>query len=162
MLSPTNLLAQHASEEQPIPQTIQDGLTVQIDYTLTVDGALVDSSKGRGPLSYVHGQNQIIPGLERRLTGLQIGEARQITVGPEEGYGPVDPNAFVEVSREQLPPEMTPEIGQVLQGTDQGGRPFRATINKVGEATVLLNLNHPLAGKTLLFDITVVDIRTTQ
>jgi FKBP-type peptidyl-prolyl cis-trans isomerase SlyD len=138
--------------------TVQEGTTVQLDYTLTVDGEVVDSSKGHGPLSYVHGQGQLIPGLEKQLVGLKAGDARSISVGPEEGYGLVDPEAFVEVSREQLPLDIAPEAGQALRGTGPDGRPFRATIFKVGSEKVTLDLNHPLAGKTLFFDITVVNV----
>ena len=162
LLSPMGLWAEQAAEEAQVAQTVQDGMTVQIDYTLTVDGEVVDSSVGRGPLRYVHGQGQIIPGLERQLTGLGVGDAGRVTVSPEEGYGSVDPEAFVEVSKEQLPPDMTPEVGQMLQGTDRNGRPFRAKIHEVGEDAVILDLNHPLAGKTLLFDVKVVEVSTAQ
>jgi FKBP-type peptidyl-prolyl cis-trans isomerase SlyD len=151
-----------ANEEVPMAPTVQEGTTVEIDYTLTVDGAVVDSSKGRAPLSYVHGQGQLIPGLEKQLIGLKAGDARSLTVSPEEGYGPVDPEAFVEVSREQLPPDLTPEVGLPLRGTGPDGRPFRATVYKVGSESVTLDLNHPLAGKTLSFDITVVTVSPAQ
>lgn len=147
-----------ANEGTPIVPTVQDGSTVQVDYTLTVEGKVVDSSKGHGPLSYVQGQGQLIPGLEKQLVGLKAGDTRAISVSPEEGYGPVDPEAFVEVSREQLPPDVTPEVGQALRGTGPDGRPFRATIFKVGSDKVTLNLNHPLAGKALSFDIAVVNV----
>ena len=143
-------------------QTVQDGTTVQLDYTLTVDGKVVDSSKGRTPLSYVQGQGQLVPGLEKQLVGLKAGDTRSVSVTPEEGYGPVDPEAFVEVSREQLPADITPEVGQALRGTGPDGRPFRATVFKVGSDKVTLDLNHPLAGKTLFFDVTVVSVSPGQ
>jgi len=156
--APATIPAIPANEGAQIAPTVQGGATVQLDYTLTVEGKVVDSSKGGSPLSYVQGQGQLIPGLEKQLVGLKAGDTRSITVAPEEGYGPVDPKAFVEVSRKQLPPDATPEIGQALRGTGPDGRPFRATIFKVGPESVTLDLNHPLAGKTLFFDITVVSV----
>ena len=92
---------------------IQTGATVQLDYTLTVDGQVVDSSQGRTPLSYVHGKGQIIPGLERELLGLHVGDAKDVTVQPEDGYGRVDPAAFITVSREQLPQDAPPAVGRM-------------------------------------------------
>ena len=148
------------STEAGMSEAIQDGRTVQIDYTLTVDGAVVDSSDGRGPLSYVQGQGQIIPGLERQLVGLHVGDAKEVTVGPDEGYGQMDPKALMEVPKTQLPPDLTPAVGMVLRGTNREGNPFRARIQNVESETVTLDLNHPLAGKTLQFKIKVVDVST--
>lgn len=137
---------------------IQNGNTVQIDYTLTVDGEIVDSSQGRGLLKYVQGEGQIIPGLERQLTGLNVGDSGDVTVSPEEGYGPVNAEAFIEVTREQLPEDVTPEVGMLLRGTSPEGEPFRAQVHKIEGDGITLDLNHPLAGKTLLFNVTVVSI----
>ena len=148
-------------KETPVAATVQNGATVQMDYTLTVDGKEMDSSKGRQPLSYVHGSGQIIPGLERELTGLHVGDEKAVTVKPEDGYGVVDPKATVDLPKTQLPPDLKPEVGQVLNGTDQSGRPVRAIILEVGKDTVKLDLNHPLAGKTLNFKVKVVDIKPT-
>ena len=145
-------------KETPAAGTIQDHMAVQLDYTLTADEAMVDSTEERGPFQYVHGQGQIIPGLERQLAGLRVGDAKEITVRPEEAYGPVDPSAFVDIPKGQLPPNITPAVGVILQGTDPAGKPFRATIQEIKEKAVTLNLNHPLAGKTLVFKVKVVDV----
>ena len=149
------------AKEAPVAATVAEGTTVKMDYTLTVDGKEMDSSKGREPLSYVQGKGQIIPGLERELTGLHVGDEKEVTVKPEDGYGMVDPKAFVDLPKTQLPQDMKPEVGLVLNGTDQNGRPIRAIIVEVGNETVKLNMNHPLAGKTLIFKIKVVDISRT-
>ena len=138
--------------------TIQDGSTVQIDYTLTVDGSVVDTSEGRAPLTYVQGRGQIIPGLERQLAGLKAGDAGTFTVEPADGYGTVDPKAFIAIERSQLPQDMTPEVGMMIQGQGPDGTPFRARIDKVAADSVTLDLNHPLAGKTLQFKIKVVGV----
>jgi FKBP-type peptidyl-prolyl cis-trans isomerase SlyD len=140
------------------PATIQDNMAVEMDYTLTVDGEVVDSSDGRGPFRYVHGKGQIVPGLERQLAGLSVGDSRQITVTPEEGYGAVDAEAFMEIPRTQMPPDAEPTIGQMLRGTDSNGQSFRATIHEIHDDTVTLDLNHPLAGKTLQFTVKVLTI----
>ncbi len=150
------------AEEGASMATIENGTTVEMDYTLTVDGEKVDSSEGRGPLKYVHGQNQIVPGLEEALTGLTQGDEKQVTVDPEGGYGPVQKEAIIEVPKGQLPPDLKPEVGQALQGQDREGRPFRAVVQAVADETVTLDLNHPLAGKTLNFDIKIVSVASAQ
>lgn len=155
---PAPKAADAPATEATLPPTIQDGSTVEIDYTLTVDGAVVDSNQGGKPLSYVQGRGQLIPGLERQLAGLSAGESRDVTVKPEDGYGRPDPDAFVTVSKAQLPAGVTPEIGMVLQGTGPEGQPFPARVHKVAEHDVTLDLNHPLAGKTLQFKVTVVTV----
>lgn len=137
---------------------IEENAVVQMDYVLTAEGEVVDKSPEGKPFQYVHGQGQIIPGLERQLTGLRVGDTKEITVTPEEGYGPVDPEAVVEIPKEQLPPTVTPGLGMVLSGVDPEGRPFRARIKSIQDTTVTLDLNHPLAGKTLLFKITIIAI----
>ncbi len=144
--------------EETSPVTISENAVVQMDYTLTAEGEVVDKSSEGQPFQYVHGQGQIIPGLERQLTGLRMGDTKEITVTPEEGYGPIDPEAVVEIPKEQLPKTVTPEVGMVLNGVDPEGRPFRARIKSIQDTTVTLDLNHPLAGKTLLFKIKVLTI----
>lgn len=138
--------------------SIQEGSIVQINYTLTVDGEVVDSSEDREPLSYTQGQDQIIPGLEKELIGLNVGDEKSVIVGPEEGYGTVDPKAFIEVPKDRLSPDVAPAIGMVLRGNDKDGQPFRATLSKIDDDSVTLDLNHPLAGKILNFQVKVVDI----
>lgn len=158
LLAPRALGAAPEAQEPPRTPAIQDGSTVQFDYTLTVDGQVVDASAGREPLRYVQGQGQIIPGLERQMAGLHAGDVRRFTVAPEDGYGIADPRAVMDVPRQQLPPNITPEVGQTLQGTSQDGQSFQAVIRSVGAESVQLDLNHPLAGKTLQFDVTVVTV----
>ena len=144
--------------EAGMREAIHDGSTVQIDYTLTVDGAVVDSSDGREPLKYVQGKGQIIPGLERQLAGLRVGDAGDFTVTPEDGYGSVNPKAFMEVKKDQLPKDVTPQVGMVLRGMGPDGNPFRARIHKIDQDAVTLDMNHPLAGKTLQFKVKVVGV----
>ena len=157
------------AEEAPSPAVqstaspaIEKDMSVQLEYTLTANGQVVDSTEGHGPFQYVQGKGQIIPGLERQLAGLHVGDQRDITVSPEEGYGAVDPSAFVDVPREQLPTSVAPKVGMVLRGTDPDGRQFQATIRELKDQTVTLDLNHPLAGKTLLFKVKVVGVSSAH
>lgn len=147
-----------AADEPAAPPVIADNMSVELDYTLTVDGAVIESTTGQAPLTYVQGHGQLIPGLERQLAGLKAGDSREITVTPEEGYGPVDPEAVVSVPRTQLPPDITPRVGLMLRGTKPDGQRFRATITEVQADTVMLDMNHPYAGKTLHFSVTIVKI----
>ncbi|MBI3997077.1 MAG: peptidylprolyl isomerase [Candidatus Omnitrophica bacterium] len=149
--------AQAWAEETP-KAAVQNNMDVGLEYTLTVDGAVVDTTEGKPAFHYIQGKGQIIPGLERQLVGLHIGDAKEITVTPEEGYGKFDPAAIVEVPKEQLPKDMTPAVGMALRGVNPDGKNFRAMVHEVKEKTVVLDLNHPLAGKTLNFKVKVVGI----
>ena len=142
---------------------IRDGATVYLEYVLRADGVVVDTTTERGPFRYVHGKGQIIRGLERQVAGLRVGEARQITVSPEEAYGALDPNGYVEVSKGQLPPGVTPRVGMRLRGVSLDGRAVDATVHALSsDATITLDLNHPLAGKTLVFTLHVVGISAAE
>ena len=138
---------------------IENGRVVEFDYTLTVDGEIVDSSKGRQPLKYNHGKGEIIPGLARQMEGMRAGDEKMIVVAPEEAYGIVDRNAFREIERSTLPANIKPEVGMILQMKAADGRAFPVRIAELKEKTVLADFNHPLAGKTLNFQVKVVSIQ---
>ncbi len=138
--------------------SISQGKTVSIEYTLKLeDKTVVDSNVGGGPLTFVHGSHQIIPGLEKALEGMKIGDIKEVTVKPEDGYGPMDVNALMEVNKEMIPPDSI-EIGNHLQGKDQSGKVFTARIAEIKDNSVVLDFNHPLAGKTLYFDVRILNI----
>lgn len=139
-----------------------DDLVVTIEYELTVDGEVLDSSAEEGPLEYLHGHENIISGLEKELTGMQAGESKKVIVAPEEGYGLVDPEAVLEIPREEFPDELPLEIGTELEMTDDEGDMLFAKILEVGKETVKLDTNHPLAGKTLYFEVKVVALRAAS
>ena len=155
-----HLYAEEPVAEEPItpPPIVQDEMGVGIEYTLTVEGAVVDSTEGRGAFHYVQGRQQIISGLERRLAGLQVGDRRYVVITPEDGYGEIDPEAFIEVPVSQLPTDISPEVGMVINGVDPDGRSFQGRVSEIRPGTVTLDLNHPLAGKLLNFAVTVVEI----
>jgi len=144
------------SEEKRV---IGDNDVVSLEYTLKVNGKVVDSSEGHGPIDFIQGQRQIIPGLEKELYGMAVGESKDVVVSPDEGYGEVNPEAFLDVPKSEFPPEIPLEPGVGIQLRDPGGQIFDAFIEEVGEDTVRLNFNHPLAGKELHFHVKVVGIR---
>ena len=152
-----------AAENDPQEQNIvKDGCVVTLEYTLSgEDGAVIESSKGKPPLKYTHGQHQIIPGLERELTGMKTGEEKSIKVTPEDGYGTVDPKAFREFPREKLPPEAL-KVGTVLTARTPDGQAIPVRVHEVKENIVVLDFNHPLAGKTLTFDVKVAEIQPAE
>jgi FKBP-type peptidyl-prolyl cis-trans isomerase SlyD len=142
--------------------TVQPGSAVSFDYTLTDEkGAVVDSSKGKTPMHYVHGKGQIIAGLERELAGMAVGAEKKVTVKPEDGYGLVDPQAFREIPKEKLPPEGL-KVGTMLMAQGPGGQGVPVRVHEIKENTVVIDFNHPLAGKTLSFDVKITDIKTAE
>jgi len=138
---------------------VSEGKTVKVNYTLTVDGKEVDSSKGRGPLEFKVGSHQVIPGFEKAVMGMNAGDKKSVKVGPEDAYGPVDPNAVQNVPKNQLPPEITPKAGMVLSARGKDGQTMPVKIVEVKDDVVVMDFNHPLAGKTLNFDVEVLEIK---
>ena len=142
--------------------TVSAGTKVSVEYTLRLeDKAVIDTNVGSDPLTYVQGSDQIVPGLQKGLEGMRIGESKQVTIKPEEGYGAVNPKDFIEVKKEQVPQDAL-TVGAQLEGRDDSGRPFYARVVEVKNQTVVLDLNHPLAGKTLFFEVKILDIQETS
>jgi FKBP-type peptidyl-prolyl cis-trans isomerase 2 len=141
---------------------IQTGSLVAFDYTLTDEsGNVIDSSKGKEPMRYVHGKGEIIPGLEKEMAGMSVGGEKKVTVKPEEGYGPVNPQAFQEVPKDKLPPEAL-KVGTVLTATGPQGQRVPVRVHEIKENTVVMDFNHPLAGKILLFDVKITEIKAAD
>jgi FKBP-type peptidyl-prolyl cis-trans isomerase SlyD len=139
---------------------IANGNVVGIDYSLHLgDGEVVDASAPGDPLTYLHGEGQIVSGLESALEGLDVGDRKQVVVGPAEGYGDHDPRGIQEVPRSAFPPDFDPQAGMELTAEGPSGEPVPFVIREVRPQTILVDLNHPLAGKTLHFDITVREVR---
>ncbi len=138
--------------------TITTGRQVTFNYTLTDDtGQVIDSSDGGQPFAYVHGRSEIVPGLEQQMEGLKAGDRRKLTVPPEQGYGVVNEEAIMEVPRDRLPAEGV-EVGSRLQGTAANGQPVFPVVKAIGEEMVTLDFNHPLAGRTLHFDVEILTV----
>lgn len=138
---------------------IEDGQVVSMEYTLLVDGEVVDTSTGREPLEFIQGTGNIIPGLERELYGMVIGDNKKVSVDPSDAYGELDPDAYADVPRAEFPDEIPLEKGVEIQVRDQSNNPMFARIDAFTDEIVKLDFNHPLAGKTLNFDVTIVGLR---
>jgi FKBP-type peptidyl-prolyl cis-trans isomerase 2 len=141
---------------------VKDGATVSLEYTLSgEDGKVIESNKGKEPLRFVDGRSQIIPGLEKALEGMKPGTEKKVTVKPEDAYGPVDPNAYREVPKENVPADSLKE-GMALFAKNAEGEMFPVRVKEVKDKTVVIDMNHPLAGKTLVFDVKILDVQPPQ
>lgn len=140
---------------------VEDGVVVSLAYQLRLDdGEEIDSAGSDEPLVYLHGAQNIIPGLEQALTGMKVGDARRVSVSPGDAYGEMDPDAFQLVPYDAFPEDIELEEGMGLHMVESGtGRQVEATISELRDDGALLDLNHPLAGETLHFDVEVVGLR---
>lgn len=137
----------------------KNGDTVMVHYTgKLTDGTVFDSSTERDPLQFTIGAGEIIPGFEQAVLGMNTGESKTTKIPVEEAYGSHRPEMVVEVERDQMPPEMEPEVGQQMQIQQPSGQIIPVTITNISDSTVTLDANHPLAGEDLIFDIELVDI----
>lgn len=148
------------------PFVVEDNVVVTMNYSLSIDGEVVDSSEGEDndPIIFLQGAGQIISGLEKSIYGLKIGDKKSVTVDPKDGYGEVDPESIVEVPKDEFPEDFPLELGvEITVNADdedeEGDEEMEATIVAVNDTTVTLDFNHPLAGKTLNFDVHIIDIR---
>jgi len=134
---------------------IEAGKTVAFEYTLRLDdGSVVQSNKDAEPLTYVHGENQLLPALEQALEGLEVNDRKEVKLAAEDAYGKVRDEAFREVPADQIP-EQARRVGAQLSAQGYDG-PIR--VHEIKDETIVLDFNHPLAGQDLTFDIRVVSI----
>ncbi len=131
---------------------------VRFDYTLTVDNEEVESTAGKTPLEYTPGLGQLIPGLEEEMAGMKAGDAKTIVVKPEDGYGLIREDALREFPLDQFPEGMAPQVGMIFEMEDDAGNAYPATVKEIRDNVVLLDFNHPLAGKELTFDVKIVSV----
>lgn len=135
------------------------GDKVKVHYTGKLpDGTVFDSSEGRDPLEFTLGEGMVIQGFEEAVTGLAPGEKREISFGPDKGYGDYDESLSCAVPRDQIPPHITPEQGMMLAFTTEDGQPAHVVVTAVEEDSVTLDANHPLAGQELTFLVELVSI----
>jgi peptidylprolyl isomerase len=138
----------------------RNGDTVQVHYTgKLADGTVFDSSVGREPLEFTLGAGQVIPGFEKAVLGMKVGEKKTVTIPADEAYGPRRDELAAEVPREKLPSGTTPAVGQQLLMREPDGSEIVVTITEISDDTVTIDANHPLAGKDLTFEIELVKIK---
>jgi FKBP-type peptidyl-prolyl cis-trans isomerase SlpA len=132
---------------------------VKVHYKGTLsDGVMFDSSEGRDPLEFTIGSGQIIPGFENGVIGMQVDESKTLNIPAAEAYGQPKAELILEVPKSQLPPEINPEIGLQLMSQTPDGNQTPLLVTEVKEDTIIVDANHPLAGKDLIFEITLVSI----
>jgi len=134
-----------------------DRVTVHYKSKLE-NGEVFANSKVGEPFEFTIGKGEVVPGFEKGVIGMEVGETKTITVPPEEAYGPRSEELLVDVSKSALPEDITPAIGEQLQIPQQDGNPIRVTVSDMNEDTVTRDANHPLAGITVVFSILLVAI----
>lgn len=139
--------------------TAKQGDTVHVHYTGRLDdGTVFDTSEGRAPLQFVLGTGYVIPGVEKAVEGLSEGEQVTTKIEPEEAYGPRSDELVLDVGLDQFPGDGAPEVGQRFQMTTGDGQQTMVTVTGVAEEVVQIDANHPLAGRSLNFDLELVKI----
>ncbi len=137
----------------------KSGDTVRVHYTGKLDdGTVFDSSAGSEPIEFVIGDHQVIPGFEDGVAGMEVGEAKTITIPFEQAYGAYDEGLLLEVPRAQFPDHINPEVGEALQLRQPDGDVVTVVISDVSDEAVTLDANHPLAGENLTFDLQLAEI----
>lgn len=139
------------------------GDTVRVHYTGTLDnGQTFDTSEGREPLEFTVGGGQVIPGFDQAVTGMEPGDTKTVEIPADEAYGPQREEMMLQVSHDQFPEGMNPQVGQQLQLSQPNGQNVVVRVVEIEEDSVTLDANHPLAGKDLTFEITLAEIVNGQ
>ena len=139
--------------------SVKKGDKVKVDYTGTLeDGNVFDTSEGKQPLEFTAGEGKVIKGFDNAVIGMEKGEEKEITIEPKDAYGDINPQLTQKIPRDKLPEGKDPKPGMMLMMTTPDGKQFPARLVEVTDKEVTIDLNHPLAGKTLNFKIKLVDI----
>lgn len=147
----------HAEEAKAPAGVVDAGKKVKMHFTMKSEGAVLESTDGKEPFEFVYGKDPMIPGVEAALKGLKVGDKKQLSLTPENAFGPINPKAVVEFPKDQFK-EKKIEAGMVFNGQGKGGIPLRGTVKEVKKDTVVLDFNHPLAGKNLDLNFEVIEI----
>jgi FKBP-type peptidyl-prolyl cis-trans isomerase SlyD len=141
-------------------QSVEHGMIVKLEYTLQIEDELVETTDDDGPIEFLQGYGEIIPGLETALYGMEVGQEKDVTVDPEDGYGEYDSDAFEEVPLEIFPEDMDLSLGMPVELYDEDAdETVEGFIAEIRTDTVVVDLNHPLAGEVLSFHVKVVGLR---
>jgi len=140
-------------------ETVKDNLVVTLDYKLIVDDEIMENTEDGKPILFIQGIGQIIPGLENAIYGMKVGEQQTVVIPPEDAYGEYDAESLQEAKKDEFSEEVPLDVGTFLDLEDDEGDILSAQIIAAEEETVTLDFNHPLAGKTLTFEITLTDLR---
>lgn len=142
-----------------IMEQVKDGDVVRVHYTgKLTNGEQFDSSQGREPLEFTVGAGQMIKGFDDAMPGMTVGEKKTINIAADDAYGQKDENAIIEFPKENIPNDMKLDVGMQLQLRNESGQPFPVTISEIKDDIIVLDANHMLAGKELVFDIELMEI----
>lgn len=150
-------------QSEAMESTVSKDKEVSIEYTLRIEEAgkleVIDSNVGDTPLAFIHGERTILPALEDALVGMKVGQSTKVTLSPEEGFGLVNPSKITEVKKEKIP-KAGLKVGTKLQAKQPDGRTTDIVVKEIKENTVVLDANHPLAGKKLYYEVKILDIKS--
>jgi FKBP-type peptidyl-prolyl cis-trans isomerase 2 len=151
--------ASYAQDSDKESKVVEEGSKVSIEYTLKLDdGTTADSSVGRDPLVYTQGGKEILPALEEALSGLAVGQSKQVKLSASDGYGETDEEAFRQIELSQIPEEAREAGTTLVVGAPDGSRrPVR--IVEIKDETAIIDFNHPLAGQNLTFDVKIIAVQ---
>jgi FKBP-type peptidyl-prolyl cis-trans isomerase SlpA len=142
---------------------VTENSTVKVNYTgKLADGQVFDSSEGKEPIEFTLGQGQLIPGFEKGLIDMKLNEKKTISMPKEDAYGEINEALIQEVKKSELPQEMEPKVGMGLVSKSPDGQEMNLMVIEVKEESIVIDGNHPLAGKDLVFDLEVVEIKATE
>lgn len=156
--TPAQAPSASTGQDAEAPKVVANGRQVAIEYTLRVDGEVADTNVGEEPVVFEQGNHQILPALEEALEGMSVGESKKVALSSEQGYGPVDPERFKTVPAEQVPEEARKAGAQLLARTPEG-QPMPVRVHEVKGDEIVMDFNHPLAGRPLQFDVKILDVR---
>ena len=152
-------IARSDEQNEAEKMTVTAGKKVSLEYSLALEnGKIVTTNKGKEPLVYVQGGGNIFPALEKGLEGMSVGEAKTIILSPNEAYGQKVGSAKILIAKDSIPPE-SQQVGAVVEGENEAGQTFRGTIISIDGDNAMVDLNPPLAGKTLIYEMKVLDIQ---
>ena len=138
---------------------VKDQDTIKVHYTgKHKDGQVFDSSEGRDPLEFKVGAGNMIPGFEKGVMEMNLNEEKTLEIPYNEAYGPVNEDMIQKIGKDKLPPDLNPAVGMKLMPTTESGQKIQIKVAEVGDDYIIIDANHELAGKDLIFDIKVVEI----
>lgn len=137
---------------------VEEGKQVALEFSITLqDGTVYLSNTDQEPLTYKHGQNELLPALEKALSGLQVDDTKQVTLTPDDAFGSINPEAFVSVKPDTIPEEAR-KVNTILTTQDANGNTLNVRVHDIQDEQIVIDYNHPLAGKTVVFDLRVLGI----
>ncbi|MCA9490308.1 MAG: peptidylprolyl isomerase [Myxococcales bacterium] len=140
-------------------EQVENGKVVLMHYALKTDDKVVESTFGGSPMAYLHGHGNLVPGLETALSGREVGARLEIRVEPAQGFGEKQGKGAMPVPRKEFPKKMKLQVGMPIEIKDSAGTPVKVWVTKVQGSQVWIDLDHPLAGKELTFDVEILGIR---